>query len=285
MRIAVLGSTSRFAKYLSEYIEYTGFSRSNFSYTQEDASRYLHDYDVIIMTQGITRGKKDEIWRANVESVERVIEGLRDDQKIIFLSSIAVYGRRNYRDYTEDSPAIPNDPYGESKLIGEKLILESSNPYLIMRVGTMYGEHYNEYINMIKLWKDRGPFYFGDGKNLVPFTYARDVARFLRDNLRSDNVIVNVTSEGISFMDVIESVRQVFNIKSEPVPFREIVEREIKYPFISKILSYVLEYKYTRRDDIYPITLSRSFRIDLARRMGFVVTEFRESLKCFQGYV
>lgn len=285
MRIAVLGSTSRFAKYISEYLSYTGFSRSNFSYTREDALKYLQDYDIIIMAQGITRGKRDEIWKANVKSVEDVIEGLRDNQKVILVSSIAVYGRRNYNDYTEDSPVAPNDLYGESKLMAERILVESSNPYLIMRVGTMYGEYYEEYIKMIKIWKEKNPFYFGDGKNRVPFIYARDVARFLRDNINSENVIVNVTSEGITFMDVIKAVRDTFNIESQPIPFREFIRRELRYPIISSILSYVLEYKYTRKDEIYPITLSRSFRIDRAKDMGLVLTDFRESLKCFHGYV
>lgn len=55
-------------------------------------------------------------------------------------SSVAVYGSRNpYRDsvLTDDSPCNPVDSYGSMKLEAERIVRESSLPWLVLRLGAV----------------------------------------------------------------------------------------------------------------------------------------------------
>lgn len=285
MKIAVIGANSRISKYLAEIIKFDGFSRSNIAYDKETIQNKIKNYDIAILAIGLTAGAKDIMYKVNVKILEEILQGL-NVKNTIFLSSIAVYGRKNYENYDENSPVIDSagahDFYGLTKLMGEKLVAQYSSSYLILRIGTIFGEYYQEYIDMIKLWKKEGPFYFKDGKNKIPFIYARDVAKFIAKNILSSG-LVNVTSEGIEFIEIIEAIRQEFNIQEQAYPLYLKIAKKI--PIFSIEIAKLLEMYYMNKDKIYPLTLSRSFNIEKALKMGLELTPFRKAIKCFSAYI
>ncbi|MEM1971104.1 MAG: NAD(P)-dependent oxidoreductase [Candidatus Anstonellales archaeon] len=285
MKIALIGANSRIARYISEFISYDPYSRQNISYDRESIANKVKGYDVVIITIGITKGSADDIWRVNYKIVDEILQGLNSD-RIIFLSSIAVYGRRSFSGFDESSPTQPNDAYGASKLAAERIVMQSSKRARILRIGTIFGEYYEQYLDMLRAWKRHGPFYFGDGKNTVPFIYARDVAKFISKNLEFNNSdVINLTSPGIEFMQVIRDVSEVLGIQMNPRPVRELFGARLKVPIISTILGYAMEYIYSRKEEIYPITLSRSFNITKALSYGLELTEFKQAIKCFVPYI
>ncbi|MEM0382717.1 MAG: NAD(P)-dependent oxidoreductase [Candidatus Anstonellales archaeon] len=285
MKIALIGANSRIARYISEFIPYDPYSRQNISYDRESIANKVKGYDVVIIAIGITKGSADDIWRVNYKIVDEILQGLNSD-RIIFLSSIAVYGRRNFSGFDESSPTRPNDAYGASKLAAERTVIQSSKRAKILRIGTVFGEYYEQYLNMLRAWKRHGPFYFGDGKNTVPFIYARDVAKFISKNLEFNNSdVINLTSPGIEFMQIIRDVSEVLGIQMNPRPVRELFRARLKVPIISTILGYTMEYIYSRKEEIYPITLSRSFNITKALSYGLELTEFKQAIKCFVPYI
>ncbi len=280
MKIAIIGANSRLAKYILEVVNGDRFSRDNIEYNKESIQNKIKNYDLAILAVGITQGDERKLYNVNVKTIQEILMGL-DTKKVVFLSSIAVYGRKNYENYDENAPVInkptKHDFYGWTKLLGERLIMEYQKDYLILRIGTVFGEMYDEYINMINIWKAQGPFYFGDGNNKIPFIYARDIAKFISKNLSSHG-IVNVTSQGIRFLDVIEDVRTVFKIDKQSLPFYKYIANRYKIP---TLIGKIIEFYYQNTDRIYPLTLSRSFNISKAKSMGLEITPFKEAIKCF----
>jgi dTDP-4-dehydrorhamnose reductase len=59
--------------------------------------------------------------------------------RFVFLSSAYVFDGRKKRPYTEDDPADPATVFGDSLLLGERLIRESGCDYLIARLPDIYG--------------------------------------------------------------------------------------------------------------------------------------------------
>jgi len=60
----------------------------------------------------------------NVYGTQILLEAMQETgiNKIVFSSSAAIYGDQARMPLTEDSPATPNNPYGETKLVMEKII-------------------------------------------------------------------------------------------------------------------------------------------------------------------
>ena len=63
-------------------------------------------------------------YRQNVEGTASLLEAMADTgvAQLVFSSSAGVYGTPTVAMATEDTPTMPESPYGESKLIGEWLI-------------------------------------------------------------------------------------------------------------------------------------------------------------------
>jgi UDP-glucose 4-epimerase len=70
-------------------------------------------------------------YRQNVGAVAALLEAMTDlgVRRLVFSSSAAVYGRAGPAAVTEDSPARPMNPYGQSKLTAEELIAAAGRAY------------------------------------------------------------------------------------------------------------------------------------------------------------
>ncbi|NPA22104.1 MAG: NAD(P)-dependent oxidoreductase [Candidatus Micrarchaeota archaeon] len=254
MKVAITGASGRLAQYFKEvFPDAIPITRANNSYETEDLRRAIKDVDYVIHLAGKIYGK--DVYKVNVELAENLYHAL-EHQKLFFASSIAVYGRRDLTNADENTPPMPNDDYGRGKLKAEE-ILREHKPHIIARIGTLYGEHYPEYIKMIKLWK-LWPFYFSN--NHVPFTYARDVARFALLDVQGTYVL---SSPGYPFLEVVNAVREVFSIKKPP----------IKLP---KLLAHLMLGEKAK-----PLLLDRTFNPAKALKAGWRITPFKEGIRCF----
>lgn len=69
--------------------------------------------------------------RENAGGVISLLEALKaaDGSRIVFSSSCSVYGTPTVELVDEDGPTVPESPYGESKLYGERIIEASARAY------------------------------------------------------------------------------------------------------------------------------------------------------------
>jgi nucleoside-diphosphate-sugar epimerase len=102
----------------------------------------VKNQDIIVHIAGIipplSYEKPDYAYEINVEGTKKILEAMQKQdipQKIIFTSSIAVYGDRlKNPEIKINDPVNPNDIYGETKLEAEEIVKESSLKYIIFRL-------------------------------------------------------------------------------------------------------------------------------------------------------
>ncbi|MDB4921102.1 NAD(P)-dependent oxidoreductase [Mucilaginibacter sp.] len=90
-------------------------------------------YETIIHAAGkahsipVTDEQKKEFYDINVQGTKNLLNGIERAPSLpkafVFISSVAVYGKETGHLINEDTPLLAADPYGDSKVEAEKLIL------------------------------------------------------------------------------------------------------------------------------------------------------------------
>jgi nucleoside-diphosphate-sugar epimerase len=93
---------------------------------------------------GFRDGSGAEIHETNVEGTRRLLEAAHASgvSRLVYTSSVAVYGDHLARGITEQTPANPSSPYGVSKVQAERLVQEAVGRGLrcmIVRPCIVYG--------------------------------------------------------------------------------------------------------------------------------------------------
>jgi len=157
-----------------------------------------------------------DTFRTNVEGTLNVAEAARrEDAKVVYASSVAVYGEPKTLPVSEDHPVRPTNVYGSTKLAGESILLGYSGnyglPVVSLRFFNVYGPHMKPgpYAGVIykflEMLRDGRPLRIeGDGKQTRDFVYVEDVARAVVLALESDETgVYNVgTGREISILDL-----------------------------------------------------------------------------------
>lgn len=147
-------------------------------------------------------------------------------KKIVYLSSIAVYGNPKKSPITEKTPLLPVSPYGVSKLAIEEYLhffaRLYSMDYCITRPSASFGERQkvgasgvitNFLYNAIK----GNPITIqGDGSAIRDFTHAEDIALgcVLAMEKKTKSKIFNLgTGSGISVNELLEKIKKTTGAK------------------------------------------------------------------------
>lgn len=188
-------------------------------------------------------------YRENVSGFEVLLRAMRDAgvDRIVFSSSAAVYGVPDVDLVTEETPTLPINPYGETKLVGEWMLraagLATGLRWTSLRYFNVAGagspaladRGANNLIPMVFRALDRGqrPQVFGsdyptpDGSCVRDYIHVSDLADAhvaAADWLDGGNApgTYNVgRGEGSSVLEVLAVVREVTGIDVEP----ELVDR------------------------------------------------------------
>jgi nucleoside-diphosphate-sugar epimerase len=121
--------------------------------------------------------------RINVEGTATVVKaasrvGVR---RIVFFSTINVYGDSHGRFLTEDSPPHPTTFYAETKLRAERIVLEAISRDggrlgTVLRMGAIYGARIKgNYRRLVELLARHRFIPVGGGRNRRTLVYDRDV--------------------------------------------------------------------------------------------------------------
>ncbi|MEA3391764.1 MAG: NAD(P)-dependent oxidoreductase [Candidatus Marinimicrobia bacterium] len=133
----VVGSHYLFATNNTEY-----FDVFNPKLTTFDLAEF--NPDVIVHTGALTHvdyceTHQDESYKHTVESTQKAIElANRLNAKFVYISSDYIFDGENgpYAEYDDTNPL---SVYGKHKFIAEKLVKESCEDYLILRITNVYG--------------------------------------------------------------------------------------------------------------------------------------------------
>lgn len=157
---------------------------------------------------------QSEYERINVGGTATVVDASKraDVKRLVFFSTIAVYGLSKGSILTEDSPPCPDSFYAQTKLDAEKIVLAAKRADgrplgTVLRLGAVYGSRIKGNYHRLLLALARGHFTpIGPGTNRRTLVYDRDVARgalLAADHPDAAGQIFNVTDGQFHTLKVI----------------------------------------------------------------------------------
>jgi len=166
----------------------------------------------------------DEYFDTNEDGTRIICKVAADYNinEIIFYSSVAVYGIREEIS-TENLETKPDSPYGESKLAGEKVLIEwakekPERKVLIIRPTLVFGK--NNMANMRNLIKqiDSGLyFHLGRADNVKSIAYVENLVQatlFLKERMKLGVSIYNYADEPqLTTRDISNVIAETLNKK------------------------------------------------------------------------
>ncbi|MFD8671959.1 UDP-glucose 4-epimerase GalE [Streptomyces seoulensis] len=186
-------------------------------------------------------------YRENIGGLATLLDAIADAgvRRLVFSSSAAVYGNPDVDLITEDTPCLPVNPYGETKLAGEWLVRAAGRAHGISTVCLRYfnvaGAAAPELadtgvFNIVPMVFDRltrgeAPRIFGadyptpDGTCVRDYIHVADLAeahlaaaRRLSKDAPAGDLTLNVgRGEGVSVRELITLIGEVTGDRREPV--------------------------------------------------------------------
>jgi dihydroflavonol-4-reductase len=143
----------------------------------------LDNVDLVFHTAGLTKAKnREEYFRVNAEGTKNLVkaclEGKPGIQRLVYVSSQAAVGPGNdEQPLNETAPCRPITDYGESKLEGERIVLEHASqlPITIIRPPAVYGPRDTDMLGFFKVASKGFRISFGRGENFVSLVYVKDL--------------------------------------------------------------------------------------------------------------
>jgi UDP-glucose 4-epimerase len=183
--------------------------------------------------------KESQYQRVNVSGTENILKlAKKNGSKVVFASSASVYGNPQKIPIMEDSPKIPLNPYGQTKLQGEILCQKYSNDveFIGLRYFNVYGTGQNlSYAGVITKFLEnirnrKPPVIYGDGKQTRDFIYVEDVAQANLNamNSKKKGIFVNIgTGIGIPITELAETIIKISGFKLKPT-YKNSIEGDIR---------------------------------------------------------
>jgi nucleoside-diphosphate-sugar epimerase len=157
----------------------------------------------------------------NVKGMQNVLDAMDKlgVRKLLFTSTVAVYGLHSSTPPKETSRAFPRNHYGKSKLEAERLVRQwvrkgSGRSALILRPAVIFGEDNRG--NVYNLFKQIafGNFcMIGNGRNIKSMAYVGNVASFIKYNLEQgfsgEEVFNYADKPDFSMRTLVESIYDI----------------------------------------------------------------------------
>jgi dTDP-4-dehydrorhamnose reductase len=191
--------------------------------------------------------------------------------KLIHISTDYVFDGQNYTPYLEADKTHPLGIYGQSKLLGEKGILENSDRPIILRTAWVYGSkgHGNFVKTMLRLGAEREELkVVADqiGSPTWSYDIAEAIAKLLNSNVSSG--IYHFTSSGVaSWYDFAVAIFEEAAKIGFPLKIKQVLPiTTADYPTPAQRPNYSVlsKNKYTQSVGVYPPYWRDSLRKMLA---------------------
>ena len=175
--------------------------------------------------------EKPNLYMAvNVEGTRNLVSAANEVgvERFVYASSAAVYGNPVRLPIDEDHPTKPISPYGESKLLGEKCVLnEFRRSAFSLRLFNVYGRGQSpEYAGVITKFLERvshgePPIIYGDGEQTRDFIYVGDVTdafiQALTSNLQGTYIFNVGTGNAVTINQLAKIIIKLAGLNIEPI--------------------------------------------------------------------
>jgi dTDP-4-dehydrorhamnose reductase len=210
MRIAIIGPNGRLgAALVREYqrdYEVTSYDRRQLDLSQLDRVRSAlaaTKFELLINCAALTNvdyceSHREEAFVVNAEA-PRLLAQIANEKsaKLIHFSTDYVFDGKKNAPYTEEDSAFPLSVYGESKLEGERRVLEVSSQHLVIRLSWVFGPDKPSFIDQIIQRARENDVVTAVADKFSAPTYTIDVAGWLLLAVdRSANGILHLANNG-----------------------------------------------------------------------------------------
>ncbi len=166
---------------------------------------------------------KELCYKINAIAVKNIADvAVKHGIKVIHVSTDYVFDGKNFKPYSEDDEVCPASVYGQSKLEGEQLLINTLHDAVIIRTSWLYSTFGNNFVKtMIKLGTER------DALNVIfdqvgTPTNAADLAVAIIQVLKSENLVPGIyhfSNEGVcSWYDFAIKIHQLAGIRCDVMP-------------------------------------------------------------------
>lgn len=185
---------------------------------------------------------KEKVMAINVGGTENIAKVCKElDCKMVYISTDYVFDGYGTRPWEEDcKDYAPLNVYGESKLMGEKVVSLNLEKYFIVRIAWVFGVNGNNFIKtMLNVGKKFDTLKVVNDQIGTP-TYTYDLSRLLVDMIETVKYgYYHATNEGgyISWYDfACEIFKQAgYKTKVNPVTTEEYGVSKARRPFNSRL--------------------------------------------------
>ena len=172
--------------------------------------------------------------------------------RLVHISTDFVFDGGTSRPYSEGDGAAPISVYGKTKLAGERLTMQETDDYLIVRTSWLYGRHGNNFVKTVsRLAAERESLGIVYDQTGTP-TYARDLAQALINliSVEAEPGIYHFSNEGVcSWYDFAYEIINMLQSKGESLKLKElnpILSREYPTAAARPAYSVMNKGKYKR---------------------------------------
>jgi dTDP-4-dehydrorhamnose reductase len=193
MKIAIIGANGRLgAALVREYardFEVTSFARREIDLSKLDQVRTglsKIEFDLLINCGALTNvdyceSHREEAFLVNAEAPRLLAEiGNDKSAKLVHFSTDYVFDGKKSGPYSEEAMAVPLSVYGESKLEGERRVLEVSSQHLVVRLSWVFGPDKPSFIDQIIQRARENDVVTAVADKFSAPTYTIDVPSWLR---------------------------------------------------------------------------------------------------------
>ncbi|MCI0504266.1 NAD-dependent epimerase/dehydratase family protein [Candidatus Micrarchaeota archaeon] len=168
-------------------------------FSEAQLQRILANARAIIHIAGIVEAfDKKKLREANVELTRRIAASAPPGCRIIFASSISVYGKRPVSlPANESTPPAPDSEYSRSKREAEIIVAARPN-HVILRIGTVYGPGFSDYFSILRKIEKGSMRIIGRGDNRIPFVHVDDIAPVFRLAISRGHGTYVLAGEGLA---------------------------------------------------------------------------------------
>lgn len=183
-------------------------------FAPEHLKRVFQDADVIIHLAGsldfldMKKAREGNVWLT-----KKVVEAAPLKTRIIFSSSISVYGKKLARIPADERTAVmPDTPYAQTKLEAEGIVAAEPN-HVILRIGPMYGPGFTEYFRILQKIEHGRMSIIGDGENRIPFVHVADVSAAIRSAVGKGKGVYVLTGDCLTQKRVYEIAAKALGVQ------------------------------------------------------------------------
>jgi len=210
MKIAIVGANGRLgAALVREYqrdYEVTSYDRRQLDLSQLERVRSAlaaTKFELLINCAALTNvdyceSHREEAFVVNAEA-PRLLAQIANEKsaKLIHFSTDYVFDGKKTDPYVEEDKAIPLSVYGESKLEGERRVLEVSSQHLVVRLSWVFGPDKPSFIDQIIQRARENDVVTAVADKFSAPTYTIDVANWLRLAIdKNANGILHLANNG-----------------------------------------------------------------------------------------